>query len=117
MAILSDTMYRKLWANDYRRSSQDPRYVTERPERMGTNKQRLSVCGDYKRSKRQGQAEHLQGKRRAIEALERGEDMILYLELGVVLMMLGITVFDLIRAIVWEIEDAIEEWKDINNVE
>ena len=43
--------------------------------------------------------------------------MILYFELGVVLMMLGVTVFELIRAVVWEIEDMIEEWKDINDVE
>ena len=38
-------------------------------------------------------------------------------ELVIVLTMLGITVFDLIRAVYWEIEDMIEEWKDINDVE
>lgn len=38
-------------------------------------------------------------------------------ELVIVLIMLGITVFDLVRVVVWEIEDAIEEWKDINDVE
>ena len=38
-------------------------------------------------------------------------------ELVIVLTMLAISVFDLIRAVVWEIEDMIEEWKDINDVE
>ena len=38
--------------------------------------------------------------------------MILYLELGVVLMMLGVTVFELIRAVIWEVQDAIERFKE-----
>lgn len=38
--------------------------------------------------------------------------MILYVELGVVLMMLGVTVFELIRAVIWEIQDAIERFKE-----
>ena len=79
---------------------------------MGTDNKRVSVCGDHERSKGQGQAEHLQGKRRAVEALARGEAMILYVELGVVLMMLGVTVFELIRAVVWEIQEIIEDCRE-----
>ena len=38
--------------------------------------------------------------------------MILYFELGVVLMMLGVTVFELIRAVVWEIQEIIEDCRE-----
>ncbi len=38
--------------------------------------------------------------------------MILYLEFGVVLAMLGVTVFELIRAVVWEVQEIIEDCKE-----
>jgi hypothetical protein len=38
--------------------------------------------------------------------------MILYVELGVVLMMLGVTLFELGRAVIWEVQDAIERFKE-----
>ena len=40
--------------------------------------------------------------------------MILYLEFGVVVTMLLHTVYELIKVIIWEIQDAVEEWRDIN---
>lgn len=43
--------------------------------------------------------------------------MWLKIELVIVLTMLAISVIDLIRAVVWEVQDLIEEWKDINDVE
>lgn len=42
---------------------------------------------------------------------------LIYLEFGVVIVMLGITVVDLARAVIWEVQDLIEEWRDINDVE
>lgn len=42
---------------------------------------------------------------------------LIYLEFGVVVVMLGVTVFDLIRTVIWEVQDLIEEWRDINDVE
>lgn len=44
-------------------------------------------------------------------------DKLIYFELGVVIVLLGVTVFDLARAMVWEVQDMIEEWRDINDVE
>jgi len=44
-------------------------------------------------------------------------DKLIYFEFGVVIVMLGITVIDLARAVIWEVQDLIEEWKDINDVE
>ena len=44
-------------------------------------------------------------------------DKLIYFEFGVVIVMLGITVIDLARAVIWEVQDMIEEWKDINDVE
>lgn len=38
--------------------------------------------------------------------------MILYFEFGVVAVMLGIALFELIRAVVWEVQDAIERFKE-----
>jgi hypothetical protein len=38
--------------------------------------------------------------------------MILYLELVIVLTMLGITVFDLIRVVYWEIQEIIEDCRE-----
>jgi len=47
----------------------------------------------------------------------RTMDKLIYFEFGVVIVMLGITVIDLARAVIWEVQDLIEEWKDINDVE
>lgn len=44
-------------------------------------------------------------------------DKLIYFEFGVVIVMLGITVIDLARAVIWEVQDLIEEWRDINDVE
>lgn len=44
-------------------------------------------------------------------------DKMIYFEFGVVIVMLGITVIDLARAVIWEVQDLIEEWRDINDVE
>ena len=112
LIIYSKQRLRQVRSHDYRRSSQDPRYESERPARMGANKQGLSVCSDYEGSERQRQAQYVQGGCRQAEALERGEDMILYVELGIVLMMLGVTVFELIRAVIWEIQEIIEDCRE-----
>jgi len=48
---------------------------------------------------------------------ERAMDKLIYFEFGVVIVMLGITVIDLARAVIWEVQDLIEEWRDINDVE
>lgn len=44
-------------------------------------------------------------------------DNLIYFEFGVVIVMLVITLIDLGRAVVWEVQDLIEEWRDINDVE
>ena len=44
-------------------------------------------------------------------------DKLIYFEFAVVVVMLGITVIDLARAVIWEVQDLIEEWRDINDVE
>ena len=39
-------------------------------------------------------------------------DKLIYFEFGVVIVMLVITLFELGRAIIWEVQDAIEKFKE-----
>jgi len=39
-------------------------------------------------------------------------DKMIYFEFGVVIVMLAITLFELGRAVIWEVQDAIERFKE-----